>query len=110
MEEPQYRLQIATQRNGSVVCPRQHLLGMEVIRSKFSVMDSWKTSVPQPFTLSQGLIALPPDSGSRKERHLVFQPSAIYVLRTKSVDQFHDHREHQIHEEIWARLTGIFLL
>jgi hypothetical protein len=43
MKEPQYRLRIATQRNGSVVCWRQHLLGMDVIRSKLSSMDSWKT-------------------------------------------------------------------
>jgi hypothetical protein len=64
----------------------------------------------QPFTLSQGLIALPFNSGCRKERHLVCQPSAIYVSRTNSVGQFHDHREHRLHEEIWARLAGIFLL
>src|SRR6266566_2829953 len=52
-----------------------------------------------------GLIALPLGSGCRKERHLVYQPSAIYVLRTNSVGQFHDHRENQFHEEIWARLA-----
>jgi hypothetical protein len=58
---------------------------MGVIRSKFSFMGSRKTSVPQPFTLSWGLIVLSFDSGCRQERHLVYQLSAIYVLRANSI-------------------------
>ena len=50
------------------------------------------------------------DSGCRKECFLVSKSFDVFVLKANSVCQFHDHREHQRHEEIWARVTGVLLL
>jgi hypothetical protein len=45
MEEPQHCPWISAQWNGNLVYPRKRILGMEVIWTEFSFMDSWKASV-----------------------------------------------------------------
>jgi hypothetical protein len=60
-------------------------------------------------TLLQRLMAFS-NSGCGQERSLVCYFFDILVLRTNSLGQFHNHREHRLDEEVWARVAGVLLL
>jgi hypothetical protein len=64
---------------------------------------------PPTITLSQTDV-FSADSGRGQERSLVCDFFDISVFRTNGVEQFLDHREHQLDEEVWTRVTRFFLL
>ena len=52
MEKSQSCPWVATHWNGRVVYRRQHPLEMEIVRTKFAIMDLWQTSVLHPYVFT----------------------------------------------------------